>query len=100
MQWVLIGELLSALASATNRPGVRPAIPRYLDMLAAIVERGAEGAQELNVLKMQILQMVREDREPTEDEWNDLQGRSDAAHDAIQSVDLGDESEDEPEQPE
>ena len=103
MQWVLIGEVLSALARASNQVGAQPAIPRYLDMLAAIIERGAEGAAELNVLKMHIQMMVQDDREPTEDEWADLQGRSDAAHDAIQSVDLSEDDgndDDETESPE
>ena len=97
MQWVLIGELFSALARASNSVGAQPAIPRWLDMIAAIIERGAESAAELNILKMQIQTMVQEDREPTEDEWASLQERSDAAHDAIQSVDLGeDDNDDDP----
>lgn len=101
MQWVLIGELFSALARASNQVGAQPAIPRWLDMIAAFIEQGGVGVQELNALKLQIQTMVRENREPTDEEWADLQARSDAAHEAIQSADLSDPDEppedDEPE---
>lgn len=96
MQWVLFGELFSALARATNREGVQPAIPKWLDMIAAFIEQGSVAASELNFLKMQIQTMVRENREPTDDEWSELKERSDAAHDIIQNADLG-EPEPEPE---
>lgn len=98
MEWVLIGELFGVLARATNRPGVRPDIPKYLDMLAAIVERGGVAKEELVALKAHINQMVAEDREPTQEEWDTLRGRSDDAHATIQNADLSEE-EDDPEPP-
>jgi hypothetical protein len=90
MQWFLIGELFSALARATNREGVQPAIPKWLDMIAAFIEQGTASVQELNFLKMQIQTMVKENREPTDSEWAELKERSDTAHEIIQGADLGD----------
>lgn len=96
IQWVLIGELFGVLARATGREEVAPAIPRWLSMIQAFIERGNATKVELNALKAQIVQMVNEGREPTDEEWSALQARSDAAHDAIQSADLSDDDDPEP----
>lgn len=81
---ILIAQLFSVLAIATNRDGVSPAVPRWLNTLAAILESGSRGRQALLELRDQIETMVLEDRQPTPDEWATLTARSDAAHDIIQ----------------
>lgn len=83
----IITGLLRSLSLIASDPalGYRgSAIKSVLDLTALAVERGAEGRDQLLALQARLQTMVDENREPTKEEWDELKGRSDAAHKAIQ----------------
>ncbi len=88
MNWILFGELFAALARATQREGVQPAIPTWLEQISVMLTQGGASVHEIKNLERHILKMVAENREPTADEWAKLKARSDKSHQIIQNADL------------
>jgi len=81
-------DIISIIAQNRNQ---QSSVPRYLDTLSAIMKQGGEAYEELKRFTEFVELMKTENREPTESEWAALQLRSDAAHDEIQNVLLGNE---------
>lgn len=77
---------------ATLVPGAG-AIPRYLGLLAVIVQNSEQAYDQLVLLKELVATMVREKRDPTPDEWSEWELRAGIAHDAIQNYDVETETE-------
>lgn len=85
-----ISSLLRAISSVSGVGGVAGvAVGTLLNFGADLIDKGEEGAAELESLNVQVQTMVTENRGPTDDELNALKARSDAAHAAIQGTDSG-----------
>lgn len=88
----LVATLLETLANAV--PGIASGQSPLVSILdtvlitaAELIKVGEAGATELQALTAHIQAMVSSGRDPTEDDWNQLKARSDAAHALIQSAD-------------
>ena len=81
-------QILSLIGQAAQLVPAAGAVPKYLDLLAQIVGQGEKAYRDLDALRALVADMVAQHREPTADEWASLRGRSAAAHEAIQAVDL------------
>ena len=57
-----------------------------LGILAMIIEQGADGLDDLREFTALIQSMVKENRPPTQVEWDTWRSRGDAAHDRLQRV--------------
>ena len=57
----------------------------WVAMAGQIVSSGFETDVKLQELSVHIQQMVAEERNPTQAEWDAMAARSEAAHDAIQN---------------
>ena len=86
MDPLLIVTLLRSLALLTGDSalGYRgTSVVSVLKLIAAAVEVGSAGKDELTHLAQVVDQMVAEGREPTKAEWAELKHRSDVAHDIL-----------------
>lgn len=86
----LVATLLETLANAV--PGIASGQSPLISILdtvlitaAELIKVGEAGSTELQALTAHIQTMVSSGRDPTEDDWNQLKARSDAAHALIQS---------------
>lgn len=86
----LIATLLETLGTAV--PGLasgQSALAGILDTVlvtaASLIRAGEAGSAELQALTAHIQAMVNSGTDPTEDDWNTLKARSDAAHTLIQA---------------
>lgn len=86
-------NLLNAISAASQLAGAGPAVPRYLSMAAALIGHGTTAYHELVALKDLVAVMVREDREPTPEEWEAMEVRGELAHNRIQDYDVDSEAE-------
>ncbi len=82
MPITLLPTLVMALASEFIS---NDTVLKWIGFGGEIVTKAFEVDERLKALTEHIETMVAEEREPTEEEWKDLQARSDIAHDAIQS---------------
>lgn len=82
----LIPDFLRAVATAANTSALAPTLDSVLQTGAALVAAGEAGAAELLALTDHVKAMVTGGTDPTQDDWDTLQARSDAAHALIQSV--------------
>lgn len=57
-----------------------------LNLLASLVEEGADAFEDLRAFTETIEAMVTDNRDPTSAEWDDLRARGQAAHDRLQAV--------------
>lgn len=87
----LIATLLETLGTAV--PGLasgQSALAGILDTVlitaATLIRAGEAGSAELQTLTAHIQAMVNAGADPTEDDWNQLKTRSDAAHALIQAT--------------
>lgn len=87
----LIATLLETLGTAV--PGLtsgQSALAGILDTVlitaATLIRAGETGASELQALTAHIQAMVKAGTDPSEDDWNQLRTRSDAAHALIQAA--------------
>lgn len=87
----VLPQVISLIAEASRLIPTAGAVPKYLDLLAAIVGQGERAYSELSGLRELIAAMVAQQREPNEDEWTALQTRSDIASATIQSYDFDSE---------
>ncbi len=83
----LAPQLLNLVALASETAG-QPTIARYLTLAGALFQQGVRAYADLVALKDMVQTMVREEREPTADEWNAFKQRSDVAHSVIQSYNI------------
>lgn len=81
----MLPQILTLLQAATTQTNLHPAIPKWLGILATVLQQGEGAISALIALREQIETMRSVDREPTEDEWRTLLQRSDLAHMAIQA---------------
>lgn len=84
----MLPQVISLIAEASKAAGASGAVPRYLEILAALVGQGERAYDELMALRNLVRVMVQQKREPTADEWTTMVIRSDAAHNRIQSYDF------------
>lgn len=75
--------MISALPALAGLTGTANAV-RFINLALGIVVAGIDVAGKLAALDDRIAAFVAEGRDPTDAEWADLEGRSDAAHAAIQ----------------
>lgn len=66
------------------------AVLKWVGFAGEIINKGIQVDERLQALDDHIKQMVAEGRNPTQDEWDVLQARSDVAHQKIQSWRLPD----------
>jgi hypothetical protein len=86
----LVPALLRTLTSAgVANSFLTPAVDSILNAIAAFVEAGDAGAAGLQALTQQVQAMVTANRDPTQDEWDALAARSNAAHALIQGNAIG-----------
>lgn len=85
----LIPDFLRAVATAANTTALAPTLDSVLHIGASLVEAGEAGAAELQALTDHIKTMVVAGTDPTQDDWDALQARSDAAHALIQEPPAG-----------
>lgn len=83
----LAPSVLGAVAAATAVNGPTT-VSRYLGLAATLIGQGASAYNSLVLLKNTVQRMVAEGREPTDDEWAAMEGRSNVAHSAIQDYDI------------
>lgn len=57
-----------------------------LNLLASLIEEGAEVFEDLKAFTTTIEAMVADNRNPTPAEWDDMRSRGQAAHDRLQAV--------------
>lgn len=57
-----------------------------LNLLASLIEEGAEVFEDLKAFTTTIEDMVADNRNPTPAEWDDMRARGQAAHDRLQAV--------------
>jgi hypothetical protein len=57
-----------------------------LNLLASLIEEGAEVFDDLKAFTTTIEAMVADSRNPTPAEWDDMRARGQAAHDRLQAV--------------
>ncbi len=57
-----------------------------LNLLASLVEEGADAFEDLKAFTETIGNMVADNRDPTSAEWDDMRARGQAAHDRLQAV--------------
>ncbi len=57
-----------------------------LNLLASLVEEGADAFEDLKAFTGTIEAMVADNRDPTSAEWDDMRSRGQAAHDRLQAV--------------
>ncbi|KKN76739.1 hypothetical protein LCGC14_0367100 [marine sediment metagenome] len=57
-----------------------------LNLLASLVEEGADAFEDLKAFTGTIETMVADNRDPTSAEWDDMRSRGQAAHDRLQAV--------------
>lgn len=81
----MLPQILTLLQAATTQTNLHPVIPKWLGILATVLQQGEGAISALIALREQIETMRENDREPTEDEWRTLLQRSDLAHMAIQA---------------
>lgn len=55
-----------------------------VQMGASFIEQGFKAEGDMQVLIDQVQSMVDENREPTDEEWSDLQARSEEAHEIFE----------------
>lgn len=83
---LLLETLSSAVPSLTSgQSALAPLLDTVLSTAAALIRAGDAGSAELQALTAHVKQMVSAGTDPTEDDWNQLRVRSDAAHALIQS---------------
>lgn len=68
-----------------------------LNLLASLIEEGADTFEDLKAFTETIEAMVTDNRDPTSAEWDDLRARGQSAHDRLQAVKAELEPEPEPE---
>lgn len=86
IQLAVISAFVQAVGDAVVANGIAPAsVKVFTDLGTSLLNRGSEAEGELQELTADIKQMVVEDREPTQAEWDAMSARSDAAHSIIQS---------------
>ena len=86
IQLAVVSAFMRAVGNAVVDNGIANESIRVLTNLgASLIDRGSEAENELQLLTEQIKQMVVEQREPTQAEWDAMSARSDAAHSAIQA---------------
>jgi len=68
-----------------------------LNLLASLIEEGADTFEDLKAFTATIENMVTDNRDPTSAEWDDMRSRGQAAHDRLQAVKAALEPEPEPE---
>lgn len=80
-------SVLAEIAKTSNNPEIVNA-GTAASIAVRLYGAGDLTEQKLDQLANSIQTMVRENREPTPEEWAKLRSRSDTAHDRIQSADL------------
>lgn len=81
----LIPDFLRVISSAlSSRTTLSTAMDAVLNTAASLIEAGDQGAVELQALTAQIKTMAVANRDPTDQEWTDLEARSAAANQIIQ----------------
>lgn len=81
----LLGAISAASQLAVSKPST---ITRYLDLAQGLLAAGSAAYRDLVNLTQSIQVMVRQNRNPTDEEWLALEQRSDLAHASIQSYDI------------
>lgn len=61
-------------------------IADYIGLGATVIETGVDSLRALRDMTKKVEQFVQENRPPTDDEFHELQGRSDQAHRRIQNA--------------
>jgi len=83
---LLVPDLLRALAAApASSSFLTPSIDSILNSIAALILAGEAGYEGLQALNDQIKAMIAANRDPTQEEWDALKARSDAAHAVLQA---------------
>ena len=90
----MLPQVISVISEASKLIPAAGAVPKYLDILALLVGKGAVAYAELIELKDLVVTMVQQKREPTDDEWITMVARSDIAHARIQAYDFNAEEPD------
>lgn len=86
----LLGAISAASRLAVSKPST---ITRYLDLAQGLIAAGSAAYRDLVSLTQSIQVMVRQNRNPTDEEWSAMEQRSDLAHASIQSYDIDAEGE-------
>lgn len=89
----IVPPILGAISAAAQTTAGFQSVARYLDLAQGLIATGSAAYQQLVALKATIQQMVKENRNPTPQEWDALEGRSAVAHRSIQDYDVDAEAE-------
>lgn len=87
---MIAGQILSAFLRAVGQAAVANgisagAVLTFTNLGAALIDRDTDASEEMQTLTLDIERMVVQNREPTQEEWDEWSTRSSTASNIIQA---------------